>query len=325
MRSGPLPALRHWVAPAAAVVGVALVVAGVVLAVNRGGPGAAVGAKGRTAGSTSGPDLKVGNGDEVVAKGIVVAAPGRPVVFCPPLPQADAGSVPGEESPPVCSGKPRPVVVTGVDLSLLSKAATRKGVRFGYAELRGVWRDWTIAVTSQGPYTEPLERSDLASPCPPPPGGWKSNAELADTGTDRLSAFIARHPDRFGAQWIAYADLDEEPPNDGPDFEHAKQIFVVGVVEGDLDDARRELASIYGGNLCVTRTEQSITRREQVAGALEGLWTDRADVLIGTSGMSSPRMLPSVDLVVMDQPMHDVLARIGWDEFDVQAAIRLVR
>jgi hypothetical protein len=321
------PALQHrWLAPAATGI-VVLVVAGVLLAVNRGPENGGGGRTPPAAESPRGPDLLVRNGDEVVAKGVVVAAPGRPVVFCPPLPQADIGYPPGQEPPPPCLGDPRAVVVTGVDLHRLSRSADRKGVSFGYAELRGIWRDRTIALTAQDPYTEdePVPPAFDEVPCPRPPGDWKRNKDLPNVDTDRVLAYLARQPDRFGAHWISYADVDQEAPNSGPDFPDAKRVLVVGVVEGDLEDARRELTPLYGGNLCVTRTEQSTTRREQVTAKLEALWADYSETVVETAGIAAPRMRPSVDLVVMDQPIHDALAEIGWDQFDVDAAIRPVR
>jgi len=311
-RSGPASRQRRWLAPAATAAGAALVVTGVLLAVNR--PEPAAGGQTPPAEPSSTSDLLVRNGDEVVARGIVAGAPGRPVVFCTPLPEAQTGFSPGREPRPPCLDDPRAVVVTGFDLSRLGQPDSRDGVSFGYAELRGVWRDRTIAVTEQGPYTEDESVAPVVDdevPCPRPPGGWKRNSELPAFDTDRVSAFIARQPDRFGAEWVAYVD-DE-------------QILIVGVVEGDLDDARRELAPLYSGNLCVTRTEQSITRREQVTDELEALWTDHPEAVVSTAGQSAPRHRPSVDLVIMDQPIHDVLAGIGWDQFDVDATIRPVR
>jgi hypothetical protein len=300
-------------------------VTGVLLAVN-GGPEPAGNRTPPAAGPPSAPDLLVRNGDEVVAKGVVVAAPGKPVVFCPPMPETAMAYPPGQEPPPACHDDPRAVVVTGVDMERLSRPETRKGVSFGYAELRGVWRDRTIAVTEQAPYAEdkdepvPPVADDV--PCPRPSDDWKHNKELGDVNPDPLSAFIARQPDRFGAQWVAYVDVDQEAPNSGPNYPDAKQILIVGVVEGDLDDARRELEALYDGNLCVTRTAQSIARREQVTDELEALWTDHPEAVVGTAGQASPDNLPAVDLVVMDQPIHDVLARIGWDQFEVDAAIK---
>jgi hypothetical protein len=305
--------------------GVALVVAGVLLAVNRR-PERLPGDQTPPAEETSSRNLLVRNGDEVVAKGVVVAAPGRPVVFCPPLPQNDMAYLPGQEPPP-CLGDPRAVVVTGVDLDRLSRPQTRKGVLFGYAELRGIWRDRTIAVTEQGRHSEDesVERVDPGPPCPPPPGDWKRNRELGYVSPERLLAFVARQPDRFGAHWLSYVDVDREAPESGPDWPDAKEILVIGVVEGEPDDARRELAPLYGGNLCVTRAEQSITRLEQVTDKLEALWTDHPEAIVSTTGQSAPHNRPAVDLVVMDQPIHDALADIGWDQFDVDAAIRPAR
>ncbi|HEY7594641.1 MAG TPA: hypothetical protein VH969_15930 [Actinophytocola sp.] len=264
------------------------------------------------------------NGDEVVARGVVVAAPGRPMVFCPPFAQPDIASP--QRKAPACADDPRAVVVTGIDVDRLSERDAAEGVSFGYAQLRGVWRDRTIAVTEQRPFTpdEPAPPAADEVPCPRPPGGWKRNNELPPFDADRLAAYTEQQPDRFGAQWVVYADAEQERDG-GPDWPAAKQILVVGVVEGDLDDARRDLAPLYDGNLCVTRTEQSITRRKQVTRELEALWTSHPEAVVATAGLGGPRNLPAVDLVVMDQPTHDVLAGIGWEQFEVSAVIQPAR
>jgi hypothetical protein len=327
-RPGSSSLQRRWLAPVASIAGVALVVTGVVLVVNRG-PAPAAGRQSPPAAEpTPAADLLVRNGDEVAARGVVVAAPGRPVMFCPPFGQVDIA--PRRKQPPWCVEDPRAVVVTGVDLGKLTRRETRQGVTFGYAQLRGTWLDRTIAVTEQGPYPEndsdeppgiPIEDDEV--PCPRPPGDWKRNSELPAKVTDEVDGFIARQPDRFGALWVGYVDVAQERVG-GPDFPDAKEILIVGVVEGDLDEARRDLDPLYSGNLCVTRTDQSIARRKQVTAELEALWTDHPEAVVTTAGQG-PHHRPSVELVVMDQPTHDVLAGIGWAQFDVDAMIRPVR
>jgi hypothetical protein len=327
-RPGSSSLQRRWLAPVASLAGVALVVTGVVLVVNRG-PAPAAGRQSPPAADPSpAADLLVRNGDEVVAKGMVVAAPGSPVMFCPPFAQVDIGT--RQDKPPACVQDPRAIVVTGVDLDKLTRRETLQGVTFGYAELRGTWRDRTIAVTGQGPYggsdsDEPpgIPTVDDDVPCPRPAGDWKRNKDLPAKVTAEVHGFVERQPDRFGALWVGYVDVAQERVG-GPDWPDAKEILIVGVVEGDLEEARRDLDPLYSGNLCVTRTEQSITRRKQVTTELEALWTDHPEAVVTTAGQG-PHNLPSVELVVLDQTTHDVLAGIGWDQFTVDAMIRPVR
>lgn len=290
----------RWLLPTAAAASVAVVAAGVMLTIDDSPPDS--GGRNATGGYGRGPtELLVHNGDTVRAAGLVVAAPGKPVLFCPELPTEEPGYSDEERPAPSCPEK-FAIAVTGVDLDRLSDKDIEQGVRFGYANLRGIWRDRTIEVTGQGPYDPPpTEWPDPGVPCPRPPDGW---ADVPAPPSDEVRRYAQQHPERFGAIWIS---VDTE------------EVLVVGVTEGDLEQVRAELDPLYGGNLCVTRVDQSIADAADVADRLKRLFDDDRNGVLATGGGQPP---PSIQLLVLDERMYRVLADIGFGRFTVDVVIR---
>jgi hypothetical protein len=310
--------------PVAAAAVAATVVTGVVLAVvDTPGPETAVPPPAKV----DPADLVVHDGDTVEVSGLVSAPPDRPAGFCLPAAQTLPGLPEGVEPPPPSCPDDRRITVTGVDVNRLSRKETRRGMTFGYATLRGVWRHRTIEVTEQYPH-EPgpqFDGTDDDIPCPRPPGDWKTREQLGDARRpDRLMRYVNKQPDRFGAYWVGYVDTADEPPNSGPDWPQAKEIFMVGVADGDVERARTELRPLFGGNLCVTRVSQSQTEMRSVAKALAQVMGDHQDLVLGTAGQGAPEHQPVIELLLLDEAMYRILDGIGFDEFTVTVEVRPV-
>ena len=140
------------------------------------------------------------NGVTVGANGGVVAIPGKPVRWCPGSFATDdiyVAYAPGKQPP--ATWCPTGVNVIGVDLSALSLRKVSHGVTWGYAYLRGVYRDGTVAVTTQTgnrqELGQPMERWN-APPCPSPAKGWltvgkDSNPDAVET---TVSNYGRAHP-----------------------------------------------------------------------------------------------------------------------------------
>src|SRR5262249_56792282 len=97
--------------------------------------------------------LVVHDGAVVEATGRVIAAPGKPVVYCPDLPQPAIGYPPGQEPAPSCPPG-YAVTVIGVRLDQLTGVRTVRGVLVGDATLRGTWHNRVITVTRQSTPTQ---------------------------------------------------------------------------------------------------------------------------------------------------------------------------
>ncbi|MEV4314203.1 hypothetical protein [Actinocrispum sp. NPDC049592] len=227
--------------------------------------------------------LIVHDGDLVEASGQVETRPGKPVLFCEPIPVADVGYAPGQR--PSCIGLP----VTGVDLDKLADPAADGDIRTGMARLRGIWRSGTFTVTQQLPYVrEPVKPPVNAQvPCATPPGGWQPK----DTGPplgDTLQNYVNNvHPDQFKHPWTAYPYGG--PPDGRTENWNSTSVLVVEVVKGDVDEARRELEKRYPGNLCVISSpgQQSIAdynKVKDIAGQqVRDLAMDQSNGVYGSS------------------------------------------
>jgi hypothetical protein len=236
-----------WWLPLVAAGAVVTVAAGVAVVLNaRGGeqqPAAA-----HPAGSRTGGDEVVRDGDRVTGRGQVVALPGRPVQLCAPYATI---SIYPEPVPSPCRAA---VTVTGLDLDRLSHRRERGGAVWGSVRVEGVYRAGTLTVTAQhedrpGPVTDVLADHDRI-PCPEPTGGWPRQP----AGTERLVAAldeaVRNNADTYNGPWVRYPygwHLQDTSDRKGT------EVYLVGTT-GDLDVARRELAKVFPAeHLCVTR------------------------------------------------------------------------
>ncbi len=315
-----------WVLPAAAAAGVAAIVAGVlVLSPDRAGPGAAPVPSEASRNPDDSP-LLVRNGDRVEVAGTVVAAPGKPVVWCPDIPKAM--TMPGGrgEIVPSCADR-YAVTVTGVDLDRLSQPRTVKGVRAGEATLRGSWQDRTIAVDEQLPRPQQLSTPTPTPPdrvpCTEPAGGWK-RGKWGDLGLrgQRMFAYVGSHPERFGRSTTMHPD-DVLYPTIPPD--DLTEVYVVEVLDGNLEQARRDLAARYDGNICVIAGDPaSRLMPDGVARAnavLQELIEDETSGVWGF-GRVEQHQPGQIDLVVLDESVHVKLKAVGLEHFEPAPGVR---
>ena len=316
---------RRWPAVAAAAA-VALIAGGsAVLAGGHRGPAPGGSAPTQQPGApraSQNPAALVVHDDDVVeATGQVIAAPGKPVVYCPDLPQPAIGYPPGQEPAPSCPPG-YAVTVVGVRLDQLTGVTTVRGVRVGEATLRGTWHDRVITVARQSAPTQYPVPQGLPEhpPCPPPAGGWRPGPVEAQAAQE----YVQAHPDRFGQVWIGWPDGPPTGSTAAPGYQDKTQVLVVGVATGELAAAQRDLAAVYPGNLCVQRTEYSAAQAERVRGAASRLMDDQRNGIISV-GLGSNALLPvEVELTVLDERVYRALAGINPRLLDLQPAIRPV-
>jgi hypothetical protein len=256
--------------------------------------------------------LVVREGDTVQASGTVLAAPGSAVRFCAPAPQP-LGST-GEAG----TGCAYFVPVTGVDLSALTGATDRNGIRQGSAHLVGVWRAGELVVTRQDPPQEqaPEPGPSDSAPCPPPAGGWKSDPDnkWADPAyAAALNNYVERqHPEQFRRPWAAH--------------QQGARILVVEVVEGDVNNARTELEQRYDGNLCVVGQPGRPSIADQhkilstVGRAVSGLMNNPANGIF--TSVNDDTVQPA--MVMLTPELYDQFAKLGFAALEPNPWLRPV-
>jgi hypothetical protein len=263
-------------------------------------------------------DLIVHDGDTVEVTGRVIAAPGQPVVFCPPRASTRDPQVPvvrpGETPTPVEPPAPTcpaalAVTVSGVDLHRLSHPETAQGTRIGWATLRGIWHDRSIDVTEQTAPKQPTPRPDDV-PCPAPTTGWKSNNANTIREQNALVVYIRARPERFADVRAGYTGK--------------VSVMVVPVVSGDLDSTQRELEAVYKTNLCVTRGVLSIAEANRLAQRVAALIDHTANSISGVA-LDTPNGRVEVALFIVTEQLHEQFATIGLDKLHLAPVVRPVQ
>jgi hypothetical protein len=312
------PGGRRWVAVAGTVAAVLAVGAGA-LVLSRAGEDAAPPGGGPAEVAAPRPDpapLILREGDRVEADGIVVARPGKPVMFCPVLPTIAIGTAAGVPAPAPTCVAPLGVAVTGVDLARLSRPGTAQGgVRYGYGTLRGSWRHGAVAVTAQGPPSATDVDADIPDPappagCTPPPGGW-GPGDGGDPGPGTPDPYIQQHAAQLGAPWVVWPEGYPSGSTASPAYYDKVQVLVVPVVSGDVDRFRAELAATYPGNLCVLRAPAGMLsqqRTRDISAAISPLMG--AGSRVYESGNDGTGRI-TVTFTYLDQELYDTFRRIG--------------
>ena len=272
------------------------------------------------------PSYLVRNGDRVEVTGQVIAATGKPVIYCPPL--ASPGTTTDDQAP-TCGDFA--ITLDGVDPARLAKRTTHSWGVDGYARIRGVWQDRTITVGEQtappaDELTGPPDKDPV--PCPPPAGGWPVPDSPRRTlpSTVAVQRYVAEHPDRFGASWVAFPQGMQRPAAAWT----VPVVLVVTLLQGDAGQAQRDLQPLYDGTICVSPSEVTRSRLMAAAHAGEELFRDSRNAIWETTGVgptdeeTARDGLIEVHLLVVDDRLFAEYRRLGLDLFDLRPAVTRV-
>ncbi len=258
-------------------------------------------------------ELVVRDGDLASASGEVFAVSGQPVRLCYPRGggMASAGTTLDEAAagaPDGCAG----ITLVGADLGKLADREELPGSVSGYARVEGRYRAGTLTVTRQtvptaGPVAGLDDPPAEPTPCPPPAAGWM-RTQLDTNSTNRLDGYLAAHPDRYGAMGIGYPDGRPAPSTEPVDQgDNKTEVALVGTVL-DPATARQELATVFTGNLCVTRIAHSRTQVDAIGKQVSALMDTTPQ--ISQDGPDYYHGRFDVELIVLDQAMYDKLSKI---------------
>jgi hypothetical protein len=250
-------------------------------------------------------ELRVRNGDMVMACGTVIATPGQPVRFCGPTPSSRIGRT-GPERPP--DGR-FGVDLTGADLDRLTDPKSYADTRWGRVTITGRYADRTVTVTAQGaPVASSRPASSLpdGTPCPPPADGWRPGP-LDPAGIDAVSELVESRPAAYGEVVMTYPD--------GPGMldSGATEVLMVTTTL-PVAEAERELRTRFPGNLCVRPAPRSRAEVEAVWARIDpirgGDW-ERHGAFAGGPDHLAGRV--RLSLVVLDEAAYRWLAEATGD------------
>jgi hypothetical protein len=242
------------------------------------------------------PDrLIVRDGDTVEAVGQVIATSGQPAVFCP-----DDYLYPAslDGLPPSC--EPDGLIVTDVDLNILSGRSVDKNTIIGWAKLRGVYRAGTLTVSQQkaeSPTRSPAPFPYESPPCAAPPGGWKGHPD-----NNAIGDYIRLHADRFN---YLTGFVYSYPPNakwDPVYIGYHEWVIVVGVSSGNVARAQQELQRRFGPNVCAVPIALSSAQILAAQHAITPLEKDRSNHIYMTAAHAFQPV--SVKLTVLTERLY---------------------
>jgi hypothetical protein len=158
------------------------------------------------------------------------------------------------------------VPTTGVEDHWLVNTTTHGHAFSAPVRVEGTFHQGTLAVTRVvlAQPDPPPPHPEPPVPCDPPAGGW--GMDRGESGPDdwmglnRLTEHVRAHPERFSDIWEGHPD---GPPS-GPSGFPSRMVYVVGTT-GDVAQAWAELRPMYPGNLCVHQVNRSAADLERIA------------------------------------------------------------
>ncbi|WP_112244065.1 hypothetical protein [Kribbella monticola] len=322
----PAKKARRWVVPALAAASVAAIATAALIvlpdkhqhSVAQGKQSATQGGAPTSLGAIAGGrkhPLQVRIGDRVQVDGQVVAAPGKPVVYCFPV-VTSLPAIVGQGPQPAKCEQGAELPVTGVDVDRLSDLSTVQGVKAGFAHLEGIWGGDKFTVDKQGPVVRAADPGPKV-PCAAPPGGWKPGYS-DDLVTPAVAAFVDGRPNQL--QELSFGSPTALPAGGGTPG--GPSVLIIGVAHGDLAQIRQLLTPLVKGNLCVTRVKLSKTEvdklRDQV-GAIP------PSVLRPLSYGGSVGNHPiNITLRILDDKAVTALEPLGFDNLTITPIVRPV-
>ncbi len=108
-------------------------------------------------------------------------------------------------------------------------------------------------------------------------------------------------------------------------------VLVVNLLQGEVEQARRELQPLYDGTVCVSRGAVTRSRLIAAAYAAQSLLLDLRNGIWESSGVGPAEATTAtegpitVHVLVVDERVHAEYQRIGLDLLDLNPAVRPAR
>ncbi|MEU8108809.1 hypothetical protein AB0C18_34395 [Nonomuraea muscovyensis] len=194
--------------------------------------------------------------------------------------------------PPQCGGPD----IVGWDWNTVKHSA-RNGVRWGEYHVVGTWDGARLTLTEPPRPAErrdaPVGRSDFATPCPAPPGGWRPVAPAKATH-EAMEAAIGRAErlPGYAGSWLDQSYLDEiegydpDDPRSVERYANDPERLVLNLrFTGDATAHEAAIREVWGGALCLSRarhTEAELRAvQERASKEIKGVQSASVDVQAG--------------------------------------------
>ena len=247
----------------------------------------------------------VAEGDVVQGVGTVLESPEHGPQLCFAV---------AESLPPQCGGPD----VVGWDWDAVPHESAQ-GVRWtDSVAVTGRWEGGRLVLTE--PPAEPTTlpsrgdepEDEFATPCPEPEGGWEPTdpARATDQALAEVQQALEGTPE-FAGLWIDQGYLDEDlPPEEMERAANDPQRYVLNVrTTGDPESYEERIRELWGGALCVSPAEHSMTELEAVADEVSDVVPE--DLLVGWGpDVRSNRVEVGV-VVATEDVQRDVDERFG--------------
>lgn len=227
-----------------------------------------------------------------------------------------------ESYPPQCGGVP----ITNWDWDEADGEESASGTTWGSYHVVGTYDGEAFTLTepptdSRPAPTEPEGAYDFTTPCPEPEGGWASEVtDPARATQDAVSpaSEYASAQDDYGALWLDW--IGDDPTSEEQAMEPGA--FVLNAAfTGDLAEHEARLRELWGGPLCVSRSERTSAELQRIQQEVsEELG---ADLL--SSGVDEPNGAVYVHvLVATDEQQRALDERYGEGLVHLTGALRPV-
>jgi hypothetical protein len=245
------------------------------------------------------------------ANTMVLQAPDTPAKLC-------LGAI-ATSLPPQCGDVP----ILNWDWDQVESEQRLSGVTWGEYHVVGTYDGASFQLLEVGPPQPGRDHpSDpIETPCPEPQGGWVASdpSRTADRDLQAATRLAEAQPDSAGV-WIDYTVPPREFVAFGPG-----DIVLTAAFTGDIDRHQQELASVWGGPLCVTLHERTQSELSQIQEEITDHGAEDFGIQVLYSSTDIPHNQVEIGIVVLyDATQAAVDERYGHGVVRLNPALRPV-
>ena len=223
-----------------------------------------------------------------------------------------------ESLPPQCGDIP----ITNWDWNAVEGEESVGGTRWGSYHVMGRFHGKSFTVIETGPYRASARNvaDEIETACPTPTGGWRAldQSRMSEAEFQAANMAARSQPD-FAGLWIDRLGMRDPNATDRGEF------VLNAAFTDDLEDHESQLRALWGGPLCVTRHEHTLSDLQKVQNELMREGGKEFGLHVLFSSVSETHNFVELGVVVIDDEAREALdARYGDGTVGVSAALQPV-